>query len=116
MLGHSWPSFVARSILGLTTWILCTFASAAAGQNGSVERGRGILDSNCARCHSIEKTGDSPFGLAPPFRTLYQRYPLEDLEESLAEGILSGHPAMPEFRFSPEQIADIIAYLKSISH
>jgi mono/diheme cytochrome c family protein len=33
---------------------------------------------------------------------------------SLAEGIVTGHPAMPEFRLEPDQIGDIIAYLKSL--
>ena len=36
------------------------------------------------------------------------------MAEALAEGILTGHPAMPEFRFEPTQINDIILYLKSI--
>ena len=30
------------------------------------------------------------------------RYPIEDLAESLAEGIVSGHPDMPIFVFSPQ--------------
>ena len=34
---------------------------------------------------------------APPLRNLHERYPVEDLEESLAEAIRTGHPAMPEF-------------------
>jgi len=45
---------------------------------------------------------------------LHQRYPVESLEESLAEGIITGHPTMPEFRFDPSQVADVIAYLKSL--
>jgi hypothetical protein len=36
------------------------------------------------------------------------------LEESLAEGIVVGHPDMPEFRFRPEDVAAIISYLESI--
>jgi mono/diheme cytochrome c family protein len=66
------------------------------------------------RCHSIDATGASPFEPAPPFRTLGARYPLDNLEEALAEGILGGHPAMPEFVFEPEQIDAIIAYMKSL--
>ena len=40
--------------------------------------------------------------------------PVEDLQEPLAEGIVTGHPTMPEFRFDPGQVGDIIAYLKSL--
>ena len=36
------------------------------------------------------------------------------LEEALAEGFTSGHPAMPEFTFSAERAAAIVAYLGSI--
>lgn len=34
--------------------------------------------------------------------------------EALAEGIVTGHPDMPAFTFSPTQIGAIIAYIKSL--
>ncbi len=52
--------------------------------------------------------------IAPPFRSLHRLYPVESLEEALAEGISTGHPTMPEFRLDPGQIGDVIAYLKSL--
>jgi cytochrome c len=54
---------------------------------------------------------------APAFRTLAQRYPVESLEEALAEGIMVGHQGivqMPEFMFEAEEIGHIVAYLQSI--
>ena len=56
----------------------------------------------------------SPLKIAPPFRTLHLRYPIETLEESLAEGIVTGHPTMPQFRLEPDQINDVISYLKTL--
>ena len=47
-------------------------------------------------------------------RTLHERYPVENLAESLAEGIRTGHPTMPEFRLDPGQVTDVIAYLKTL--
>ena len=82
----------------------------------SAQRGRVLVHVDCARCHSVDKIGQSPLKIAPPFRTLHLHYPVEDLEESLAEGIVTGHPTMPEFRFDPGQVADVIAYLKSLEH
>jgi mono/diheme cytochrome c family protein len=41
-------------------------------------------------------------------------YPPESLAEALAEGIVSGHPDMPEFVFKPPEIEAIIAYLDSL--
>ena len=80
----------------------------------SVDRGAAIARANCARCHSIARSGTSPFSEAPPFRTLHQKYPVESLQEALAEGIFTGHPAMPEFQLEPDQIGDFIAFLKSL--
>ncbi len=80
----------------------------------AAQRGFVIVRTNCSRCHAIGKVGESPLPIAPPFRTLHERYPVEDLQEPLAEGIITGHPTMPEFRFDPGQVGDIIAYLKTL--
>jgi cytochrome c len=79
-----------------------------------VQRGIVLARANCAQCHSIDKVSPSPLSIAPPFRDLHKRYPVEHLEEAFAEGISTGHPTMPEFRFEPDQIANLIAFLKSL--
>jgi cytochrome c len=56
-------------------------------QDAAVQQGRAFAQANCARCHAIGAVGDSPLPKAPPFRTLHQRYPVENLIEALAEGI-----------------------------
>ena len=93
---------------------LCLPAYAQPKLSPQAQRGFAILQANCARCHAIERIGSSPLPAAPPFRTLHQRYPVESLQESLAEGIVTGHPDMPEFRFDPDQVGDVIAYLKTL--
>jgi mono/diheme cytochrome c family protein len=96
----------------------CAGASvtAALGQDDATleKRGKALLTKNCARCHAVERTGESPHAGAPPFRTLSKKYPIEGLAESLAEGLSVGHPDMPEFVFEPDEIAGILAYLNSI--
>jgi cytochrome c len=54
-------------------------------------------------------------GLAPPFRDLPKRYPVDHLAEALAEGIVTGHPAMPEFTFTPREIEALLSYLSSLA-
>ena len=81
---------------------------------GSATAGRIIAEAKCASCHAVGPHGDSPFPPAPAFRDLHQRYDVGALEEALAEGIVSGHPAMPEFTFSPAEISALIAYLRSL--
>jgi cytochrome c len=86
--------------------------TALQAQKASDERGRVFAETNCARCHAIGTTGESPLVKAPAFRTLHKRYPVENLEEALAEGIRTAHPEMPQFEMDPDQINDLLAYLK----
>ncbi|WP_245442107.1 c-type cytochrome [Mesorhizobium hawassense] len=89
--------------------------SAWAQENPQIAHGRKLVEANCARCHAIGSTGKSTHPDAPPFRLLHLRYPIEDLEEALAEGISTGHPDMPEFVADPQQIGAIVAYIRSLS-
>ena len=104
---------IARLLL--TASLGLTGASIASAQNSDeLERGRALLARNCSRCHAIDRNGTSPHREAPPFRNLGQRYPVESLQEALAEGLSTGHPDMPEFVFEPSDITAIITYLQSI--
>jgi cytochrome c len=95
------------------TVILASAASLKAG-DAAVERGAAFAQANCSRCHAIGSAGKSPLPKAPPFRTLHERYPIEGLAESLAEGIRTGHPEMPAFELDENQISDLLSYLKSL--
>jgi mono/diheme cytochrome c family protein len=79
-----------------------------------VAAGRRLAQAQCGVCHAVGRTGASANPLSPPFRNLAARYPLSDLEEALAEGITVGHSGMPEFVFSPRQIDDLLAYMRSL--
>jgi mono/diheme cytochrome c family protein len=94
--------------------ISLTLTTPALAAPTAAQRGQAYARSHCARCHAIGRTGQSPFRPAPPFRTLHQRYPIETLGEALAEGINTGHPAMPEFRLEPDKIHDLLSYLKTL--
>jgi mono/diheme cytochrome c family protein len=78
------------------------------------QRGKAFARANCARCHAIDRVSKSPLKIAPPFRTLHQRYPIETLEEAFAEGIYTGHADMPAFELDPDQIHDLLSYLKTL--
>jgi cytochrome c len=80
----------------------------------SIIRGQALVQRNCSMCHAVGRVGDSPNQQAPHFRDLSERYPVDSLGEALAEGIIVGHPAMPQFRFTAQEVSDIIAYLNSI--
>jgi cytochrome c len=106
-LSRAWRSLLAS--LALT----CVTASAFA-QSPAAQRGLTFVRTHCAQCHAVDKVSESLLAIAPAFRTLHLKYPIEDLQRPLAEGIIAGHPTMPQFRLEPDQISDVIAYLKTL--
>jgi len=101
--------------LGLIAAVMLAIPLKAENDEGTIAKGHVILEANCARCHAITMDDTSHHKEAPPFREVVKRYPPEDLAEALAEGIISGHPDMPEFVFQPAEIEAILAYLGSLS-
>ncbi|HZV21016.1 MAG TPA: cytochrome c [Hyphomicrobiales bacterium] len=106
----------------MKTIILCLAAlaalhyapSIAQARTSSAEAGRRIAEKFCARCHAIGPTGESTHRDAPPFRDIAAKGNVENLEEALAEGIVVGHPDMPQFQFEAPDVAALVAYLKSL--
>jgi mono/diheme cytochrome c family protein len=99
--------------------VLIAILSLAAGPVGAAEdamvkRGREIAEAACADCHAIGSTGASPKAEAPIFRELGRKYPVESLEEALAEGVVVGHPGMPQVKMNEADIGSFLAYLKSV--
>ena len=103
---------IARILLPLALALMTLTPAAAASPDE--QRGKTFALNNCARCHSIDKVTQSALKIAPPFRTLHTRYPIETIAEALAEGIVTGHPSMPQFQLDPDQIHDLLAYLKTL--
>lgn len=89
-------------------------AACAGEDRATVAQGQQIAEARCGACHATGRTGTSPRAGAPAFRDLHSRYPVDDLAESLAEGIVTGHPEMPEQSFSAEEVTALVAYLKSL--
>jgi cytochrome c len=101
-----------RLIGGLS--MVFAVSAACAQDAAALKRGEALLANECSRCHATARTDESRHPQAPLFRTLAKRYPIESLEEALGEGLISGHPDMPEFKFEGDDVGAIIAYLKSI--
>ncbi len=108
---------IPRRICGALCALLSVTVTAAIAAAGDLprERGRAIATAKCARCHAIGTEDASPVALAPPFRLLPQRYPVDHLAEALAEGIVVGHPMMPEFALDPPEIDALLSYIGSLS-
>jgi mono/diheme cytochrome c family protein len=89
-------------------------ARAAGALSPAAQKGFAFVHKHCSRCHAVDRTSASPLKAAPPFRTLHERYPVETLQETLAEGIVTGHPTMPEFQLDPPMVDSVIIYLKTL--
>jgi cytochrome c len=100
--------------VALLAAVLAAVATAAAAQEPSARRGSLLVKRHCGGCHATGVAGASRHPAAPPLRELHRRYEPENLAEALAEGILTGHPAMPSFRFEPRDVRSIILYLNEI--
>ena len=95
---------------------LCASEPAFAQQSPAEQRGLTFVRANCAQCHSIDKVSESSLAIAPPFRILHLKYPIENLRRPLSEGIIASHPTMPQFRLDADQVNDVIAYLKTLQN
>jgi len=78
------------------------------------QRGRALAERMCAGCHAIGRTGQSPHIGAPPFRDLDRRIDLDGFIARLRDGLTSGHPDMPTFRFTRGDARAFVAYLRAI--
>jgi mono/diheme cytochrome c family protein len=79
-----------------------------------VARGQEIARTYCAACHGIGRYDSSKHRDAIPFRKLSELYPVSDLGEAFAEGLMTGHEDMPEVKLPPQDVAAMIAYLEAI--
>src|SRR5215831_5745640 len=93
---------------------LVLVAASAFAESPAAQRGLTFVRVHCAQCHSIDKVSASPLAIAPPFRTLHQKFPVESLRRRLSEGIMTTHPTMPQFKLDADQVADVVAYLQTL--
>ena len=77
-------------------------------------KGARLAQEKCGACHATGMKGTSPDLKAPTFRRIANQWPPEQLQEALAEGIVTGHNAMPEFTFSTRQIDDLLDHLNRL--
>lgn len=107
----SWGSaaLAVMQALAVAAW-----PEAATASPASIERGRRLALAHCQACHAIAGRRPSPLAQAPPFPELQQRHPEQGLEETFADGVRSNHPPMPSFLASPDELQDLLDYIRSI--
>lgn len=104
----------ATSVLLLVPPVWAADAPRVSDTPAVLRLGQTLLQRDCGACHAVGPRGASPRPGAPAFRDLSRRYPVDALGEALAEGLVTGHPGMPEFRFAPDEVEAILRYLRSV--
>jgi len=115
--GRRLPGRAPLTLLALAGLAACTTPAAPPASEPAglaVLPGQRLAAGLCAGCHAIGPSDRSAHPDAPPLRLLSQAYPVRDLEEALAEGIMTGHPDMPPFQLEPDDIDALLTYLESI--
>lgn len=107
---------ILTAVVAIAGTLLSTSASLADGDTlGELQRdGLALAERMCAQCHAIGSIGASAHSSAPAFRELDRRIDLDGFTRQLREGLASGHPDMPTFRFSREDARALTAYLRAI--
>ena len=103
------------SVVLLAGMAQATPVSVWAAENDRADAGLKLAQQYCANCHAVEDETESPHKDAPPFRVFASKWPLENIEEALAEGIVTGHPDMPAFVFEPHEIDAFIEHLHRLA-
>lgn len=86
---------------------------AAVAQTADPEPGRRLAQDFCSACHQVQPdtTVASPNPDAPPFGLIAASPSMTDL--SIRVFLRSPHPTMPNFLLSADEIASVIAYIRS---
>ena len=110
------PGFILRMLAALACVVLPLFGAIGAAQalDPEQQRAKAMLENLCGRCHAVGRIGKSPNPLAPPFRSFGEKLYDTDMVQRLQDGLTTVHKEMPTFRFSREEAAAAVSYLRSI--
>jgi cytochrome c len=85
-----------RWVIALGAIVLYT-SEVAIAESPAERHGLRFARLHRAPCHAIDRVGESPLPIAPPFRALRLKY------------------FMPRFHLEPEQVSNLMAYLKTLA-
>ena len=112
------PRMARRMMQLFAVAILLLAGSVAPGAadepNPLARQGKSLAEAMCGGCHAIGSTGNSPHASAPPFRRFGNVIDLDAFMERLREGLMTGHPDMPAFRFTREDARALVAYVRTV--
>jgi mono/diheme cytochrome c family protein len=89
---------------------LAALAPSAAFAYADSRQGKNIAKRWCAPCHLVAPDQTSASADVPPFASLAR----SKTDRELAAFLTDPHPKMPNLHLSREEIADLVAYIRSL--
>ena len=103
-----------RIALPLLVLVAFTLHALAADNAKLIAEGRRLAEINCAKCHNLETTGESPLTDSPPFREIAKNYEPDELVDGFMDGLAVRHPLMPDWEVTQEQAEALAAFVMSL--
>lgn len=87
--------------------------SGAAAQDADIEAGAAYANEICATCHAVLANEEySPLPQATPFQTVADTPGMTEL--ALTVWLQSSHPTMPNIILEPDDMRNVVAYIRSL--
>ena len=95
-------------------WAVSACAASAQENSGNSEAGRRYAHQVCSPCHAVtaEQASQRTIAIAPDFQSIANTSGMT--ATALRAFLQTPHPKMPNLILSPEQSADVIAFLLSL--
>jgi mono/diheme cytochrome c family protein len=109
-----WKDRIMIRTLGLRAAIfllLCPASTLAQSEVGNVADGQKLVAEECSTCHAVEGPATAS-KRAPPLGAVAQMHSTTSL--SLHAFLLTSHPSMPNYRLTPKEVDDVVAYILSL--
>ena len=102
--------------LAVLPLFLFIFAHSAAAQAGKAEEGQKLFDTNCAKCHGPDGSGDTAIGKAVGAKDLRSAEALKLTDAQIFTQIDQGKNNMPPFggTLDKAKIDDLVAYVRAL--
>ena len=109
--------------VALLPLFLFAISQSAAAQTGNAEEGRRLFEQNCAKCHGIDGSGNTPVGKAVGAKDLRAPEAQKMSDDQIYNQIDKGNGNMPSLadainRAKADQMSmkvkDLIAYIREI--
>jgi mono/diheme cytochrome c family protein len=103
-----------RAIVPAVLFAAIAFAAHAQESGGDPQAGRVFAKRVCSPCHAVEPDPHQQrmFEIGPDFETVANTPGMT--ATALNAFLLTSHPKMPNLILSPEQSADVIAYILTL--